>query len=236
MVFIGLAETLDPEGRTWGEYMRLSPSDQNAMEAILTPHAFRELTRTEKSFEHMFHIFNQNFSNLPIFTLKHQGFVPLQGVGARTRYTLCFMLIQHILERTRQLISAGVRDQSEFINMSMAFCKDPSESKIIGYTTYCRYTDPTTIGEELVFAFFHKTLRRVVLVTVPGEEHRSAAISFICGKALVLPFDKVCCWCGRTAENLKKCPCKGVRYCNAECQHLHWDLHKSDCPKAAKGA
>ena len=84
--------------------------------------------------------------------------------------------------------------------------------------------------QELVFAFYHEGLRKVALVAVPGEAHRKDAIAFVAKKAIVLPFDKVCSWCGRAAEHLRKCPCKEVRYCNADCQGRHWGLHKPECP------
>jgi hypothetical protein len=99
-----------------------------------------------------------------------------------------------------------------------------------GYSTFCRYFDPTTIGEEVVFAFYHRGLLKVALVAVPSEEHRGEFMTFMAGNAVVLPFDKVCSWCGRAAEHLRKCPCKEARYCNADCQHRHWGLHKPECP------
>ena len=231
MAFIDVTrcETLDPNGKSWGAFMDLGPNDQIILERILTPHAFRALICSEESFEYLFRISNQIFTTLPIFTLtSSHGIKPLQGVSARTRYSLCFYLIQQMILLNKQKLGNGISDHSELINISIAFCKD-ARDKITGFNIYCRYTDPTTIGEELVFAFFHSGMRKVALIVIPGEEHRDAALKFICSKSIVLPFDKVCAWCGRAAEDLKKCPCKAVRYCNSNCQRLHWDMHMLEC-------
>jgi hypothetical protein len=45
----------------------------------------------------------------------------------------------------------------------------------------------------------------------------------------------VCALCGRYSEIMSKCGrCLGVRYCNAECQKLHWKEHKNWCKAHAK--
>ena len=180
-------ETLDPYGKSWEAFMDLGPADQAVLERILTPHAFRALICSEESFEHLFCIFNQIFTTLPIFTLTPHGIKPLQGVGARGRYSLCIELIQQIMLINKQKLGHGISDHSDLINTSIAFCKD-SRDKIMGFNIYCRYTDPTTIGDELVFAFFHGGMRKVVLIVIPGEEHRRTAIKFICSKSIVIPF------------------------------------------------
>ena len=222
-------EILDPAGRTWAEFMRLDPVDQAVLGGHLTPHAFRALFCTDTSFEHLYLASDQIFSNLPIFTLTACGFNPIK-CPTRARYAYCFHLIQNMIMHNKRLV--GVSDLTEFVNMSISFSKD-TNGKIAGYTTYMRYTDPVTIGDELVFAFYHKLMRKVVLVAVPEQEHKSAALQFICGNGIVLPFEKVCGWCGRTAEDLKKCSkCKGSRYCNSDCQMLHWGLHKHECSAA----
>ena len=219
-------EILDPAGRTWAEFMRLDPVDQAVLGGHITPHAFRALFCKDTSFEHLYLASDQIFSNLPIFTLTSCGFNPIKG-PIRARYSYCFHLIQNMIMHNKRLV--GVSDLTEFVNLSVSFSKD-ANGKIAGYTTYMRYTDPVTIGDELVFAFYHKLMRKVVLVAVPAQEHKNAALQFICGNGIVLPFEKVCGWCGRTAEDLKKCSkCKGSRYCNSDCQMLHWGLHKHEC-------
>jgi hypothetical protein len=41
--------------------------------------------------------------------------------------------------------------------------------------------------------------------------------------------DKVCSWCSRMADDLRKCPCKAVRYCDGNCQRLDWRMHRLKC-------
>ena len=41
-----------------------------------------------------------------------------------------------------------------------------------------------------------------------------------------------CARCGEAPEKLQRCKaCKVVYYCNAECQRLHWKVHKTECKK-----
>ena len=236
MAHIKAQEMLDPEGKTWGEFFRLSSADQKVLNAFITPNAYRVLIRSEKSFEHLYQIFNQKFNKTPIFELTpRHGIAPLTRT-TREKYTLCFKVLQRTMLLNKQVVDKGVDDESEFTNMSMLYVRDTDQDhKIRGYSTFCRFFEPALIEEEVVFAFYHRDLRKVALVSVPSERYRGDFISFMAVNAIVLPFDKVCSWCGRAADRFAKCPCKTARYCNAGCQHRHWDMHKSECPRA-KGA
>jgi hypothetical protein len=235
MAHVNMQEILDPNGQTWDEFVRLNSADQKRLDAILTPHAFRALIRSEKSFEHLYPIFNQTFNKTPMFALTPRGIAPIVHTARLgEKYDLCFNVLQSIMWTNKQVVEKGAEDQSEYINMSMLYMNNAA-GKIIGYSTYCRYFEPTMIGEEVVFAFYHRNMRKVALVSIPSEAHRGDFMSFMGGNTVVLPFDKVCSWCGRAAEHFAKCPCKQARYCNADCQHRHWDMHKSECPRA-KGA
>ena len=41
---------------------------------------------------------------------------------------------------------------------------------------------------------------------------------------------KKCAFCAAIKADFKRCACKTVSYCNAECQRAHWRVHKADCP------
>jgi predicted DsbA family dithiol-disulfide isomerase len=49
---------------------------------------------------------------------------------------------------------------------------------------------------------------------------------------IVSSFETVCSWCGAMSGSLRKCPCKMSTYCDADCQHRHWKLHKPQCPSS----
>ena len=44
----------------------------------------------------------------------------------------------------------------------------------------------------------------------------------------------ICAACGKAGDNLKACTsCKQVKYCNRNCQKLHWPKHKKECKHLA---
>ena len=79
---------------------------------------------------------------------------------------------------------------------------------------------------EIMFCFHHAARRTLVLVTAPIEA-REDAIAFLRAHSTLHPFDKHCAVCGKTGD-LRKCPCKRVRYCSAECQQMDWPEHKEE--------
>jgi hypothetical protein len=79
-----------------------------------------------------------------------------------------------------------------------------------------------------MFFFTCSHTDRIALVTAPDSE-REAAIAFVRAHGVMQFFDKVCACCGKTGNDLFKCPCKAVRYCCSECQRTQWPLHKTVC-------
>jgi hypothetical protein len=51
---------------------------------------------------------------------------------------------------------------------------------------------------------------------------------------LITPPGRECSGCNTEADVEKKCSCGLVRYCNAECQKLHWPDHKQQCKATRK--
>ena len=229
------SETLDPQATTWAEFVRLSADDCAAMEGILTPRAFRVLLGSERTFERLSDVFGQIFSFTPVFALGPEGFRQLLGVADRARYSAWFLQIQYLVVHNTQArvdnASSGVCDQSRFQNMSFIFVAGEGGVRAAGFSPYFRFFWPEVHGEERIFAFHHKPMRKVVLAAIPGLQHMPAFLQFVCESGTVVAFDKTCGWCGKTSEDLLKCPCKGVRYCGADCQRRHWALHRVACCK-----
>jgi hypothetical protein len=44
-----------------------------------------------------------------------------------------------------------------------------------------------------------------------------------------------CSQCGKSKDACCRCPCNKAFYCNPECQHRHWNVHKSECTCARRG-
>jgi hypothetical protein len=228
MTCIGAMQMLDPEGKTWAEFVRVPPEVQNELERVITPRAFRKNVCAAKSFEHLFKIVDQKFTHFPIFTLTSCGFKLLKVPSSRARYHRCFIVFQAIMKENRRLLQSGVDDDfSKFVHLS--FSISSVGEKLSGFNTFSVYTDEDTLGSEFVFAIYHKRMQMVVLVVIPGEDHTHDATRFICTESIKIPFDKVCSCCSRMAEDLKKCPCKAVRYCDGNCQRLDWRMHRLEC-------
>ena len=216
---------LTREERHLGE-SPLGRDEQKYLDSILTPVAFNTLVASEHSFADLFTIFDQSFKDLRIFSMAPDGKV--DPVKKNAQHAIYYDVIQKRMVHNQRVVTNGITDINDMVNMSVCFHWNQI-GKISGYTLYTRLTDPDSMGEAIVLAFYHATLRRVVLLMIPGPDHRMAASRYIGKYGVVIPFDKACGWCGRAAENLKKCPCKGSRYCNAECQLKHWSMHKAEC-------
>ena len=204
------------------EFVRLDAVMGGELKGVISPREARAVFESGRTFADLFTIDLQKFKDTPILTMTAQGPFGECLASARGRYAKHFRMLQ------RMRRSDTAREPLPVL-MSISFAYDAGGCRVVGYAPYARCGD--RIGAETVFAFYHRLMRRVVLITAPGEEHAEAALRCICDLGVVLPFDRACGWCGAPAGGLKKCPCKGVRYCGADCQRRHWALHRVACCK-----
>lgn len=228
---VSAVEIIDPHAPTWAEFVRLSPEDERVMNSIMTPAGLRNMLASEQTFVGLLAACGQIFSATPVYTLTPQGFQELRGGAARARYAPHFAEMQQWVLRNHEIraeyAASGHSRPADFFNLSFAF---PGGAEgFVGYVTYLRYTSVELLGDEHVFLFYHQGRRKAVLAVIPSIEQRSAGVAFMCAHGLVNAFDKVCAWCGHVG-GLVKCPCRRVRYCGADCQRRHWELHKVLCP------
>jgi hypothetical protein len=112
----------------------------------------------------------QAFRDTPILTMSADG----RGLfgeclpSARGRYARHFRAIR--ANRTRQAVT---------------FAADPRTGEPLGHVDYCCCVDRT--GEETVFAFHHRVMRKLVLIAAPADGQRGAAIACIRALGLVVP-------------------------------------------------
>ena len=137
--------------------------------------------------------------------------------GAKKKYADHFCNIQKPL----------VRD----IGVTCAFEDD---NKLHGYIPYFSFA-ADVFGDEIMYAFFHKSIGAVVLLMSTKADGHASANQVMHSMAEPTPFGKLCAWCGGRSwcdgGKLKKCPCKTVRYCGTECQHAHWADHRACCSR-----
>ena len=208
------------------DFPHLDPADQSYINSILTPAALKTLLASKHSFADLFTLSDQRFDDTRIFCMTPQGEI---NIGSKdSQFAVYYAVMQQRMRHNQQIIGDGITDYNDLINMSVCFHWNQS-GKVTGYTMYARLTDPDNMGDAIVLAFYHAKLRRVVLLRIPGPDFRIAGTRFVGKHGVVIAFDKACGWCGRAAEDLKKCPCKGPRYCDGECQLKHWHTHKFDC-------
>ena len=113
-------------------------------------------------------------------------------------------------------------------------CALEGGDKLRGYIPYYSFADDM-FGDEIMYAFFHKSIDAVVLLISKRADAHAAANQVMHSLGELTPFGKLCAWCGgrRDAEGgkLRKCPCKTVRYCSKECQTTHWADHRACCSR-----
>jgi hypothetical protein len=225
------------QAQTWGEFCSLDSPDQSVMNAIISPGAFQQIIGSDQTFRDLSTIRSQIFSNTPVLAVKPHGIIHLKGSTATSKYSPVFFYFQHYMEHNLHVLKHntvnGMNDPSDFVNLSINFSKVSINSAIVhGYIPYCRYA----LGEdERVFAFFHRRMRKVVLITLPSSSAPMTAVQeYISKQGTLIPFNRFCAWCGKADLKLEKCPCKAVRYCGKECQRLHWGAHKVECQPASK--
>ena len=103
-------------------------------------------------------------------------------------------------------------------------CHESGGSTLLGYVPYL--TSPAA-GRELVYAFYNKHTQSVAIVVATSAAHERKA------KQLIANFGKSPQSAASVARKaLRRCPCKGVQYCDAACQKQHWKVHKLQCTKA----
>ncbi len=163
----------------------------------------------------------QRFGDTPILTMSALGFFGECPASARGRYARHFRLLQ----QTPPTAPSGP------VRKAISIVRAACDGKVYGYVPYCMCA--ARLGAETVYAFWHRILCKVVLIVSPADEHEGATLDCISDLSLVVRFDRACGHCGVTTLGLKKCPCKTVRYCDADCQRLHWGAHRHACPVAA---
>ena len=106
--------------------------------------------------------------------------------------------------------------------------------KLHGYIPYFWFAHDM-LGDEIMYAFFHKSMDAVVLLISKTADAHAAANKVMHSMAEPTPFGKLCACCGVRREadagKLRKCPCKTVRYCSKECQNAHWADHRPLCSR-----
>jgi hypothetical protein len=117
---------------------------------------------------------HQKFCDTPVLTMTALGPFGECPTSARGRYARHFRII-------RQTSAPGASSRC-FARCGKVVARC---GKVVGHVDYCRCT--ALLGEESVFAFYHRLLRKVVLITAPAEEHTAAAIACICALGVVVP-------------------------------------------------
>ena len=207
----------------------VNPREMSELEPLVSRRAFDLLYQKRQTFEKLLTVAHQAFADVLVFRMLFADVMQRCDEAERVRYAEHFRNIQRIAA-SDGTASAGGPDSSGSINLCISTAIDFVSSRTLGYTPYATYNSPRALGEETIVVFFHKDLKRVMLITASTAALRKSAVKIICGMGVVTPFDTSCAWCGNPAEGLKKCPCMRASYCGPACQRAHWALHKTQCP------
>ena len=110
------------------------------------------------------------------------------------------------------------------------------ENYIYGFKPYF-YCELEEDGEKSAIYMVYTKEKTFSLIQCKIEQH-NYILKYILSVSAIKLFNKMCAWCGTTRGDgkdnaLRKCECKGCRYCTEKCQHKHWDFHKVLCTAKA---
>jgi hypothetical protein len=199
---------------SWDAYPLISPEMRNALSALITPKAYKAMHYHPDTFNKLFRLGQMAFSDLMIFQIKNKTAKP----PSQTELT-GFTVVKRGDASIELLLRDSDRSAFAAIFEGSRAAMDHN-SRIFNHNL-------STGNTECFFIFFHSTLSRLALISVPTAK-REHALGFILEHGELHTFNKVCAACGKTG-GLGKCKCGSVRYCDIECQTLHWPLHKTDC-------
>ena len=243
---------------SWDAYPLISPEMRSALSALITPKAYKAMHYHPDTFNKLFHLGQMAFSDLMIFQIKNKTAKPpsqteLTGFTVVKRGDASIELLLRDSDRSafaaifegsraamdhnsrvfnRNLLAGNTEDIESLPGMGFSFAlrryDNPPFLVLKGFYPYFSDGD----ANQCFFIFFHSTLSRLALISVPTAK-REHALGFILEHSELHTFDKVCAACGKTG-GLGKCKCGAVRYCDVECQTLHWPLHKTECRASRK--
>ena len=224
---------------SWDEYSCISPNFKELLKTMYTPAAYKGLHYNASTFKHLFKLTGLSFESLEIFKLDGTKFVPLISELHRAPYRSIHLGGQMTARNNHRgalqnIIARRTDDISPFVNMGFAcesivtYADDPCERRTMLRGFFSYLCNLSVALNEIMFFFTYAQTGRLALVTAPDYE-REKAIAFVRERGVMQFFDKVCAQCGKTGNDLFKCPCRAVRYCCAVCSSVHWPMHKETC-------
>ena len=243
----------------WEDYPTLPPLMQAALNAIITPSAYKALHFHPDSFAQVYGLRNMRVKDVMIFKIHEPttaADVPapteheeLTVVKTDASAVLLPQPSRHELSAYRAIIGTAItvigrnhraaihcrntgrtQDIDALLNMAFAFAIEQED-------------DPSRLTAKGFYPYFslnHEALNESVFfffhehlnrVIMVASATRAHALNFILKHGRRHAFDKTCAFCGKTGD-LRKCSCcKMVRYCSKGCQDEHWARHKVECKR-----
>ena len=237
----------------WDAYPLLSAEMRGALDGMITPKAYKAMHYHKDTFAKLFGLGQMAFpdlliyhigdtvarpptqTELPGFTVVRRGDAPIELLlreSDRSAFLKVFAESRFVMEHNRRVFEHNLRsgnteevDALCGLGFSFALGRYDTSPFLVLKGFYPYFTDGDS--NRIFFIFFHSTLSRLALISAPVTQ-REHALSFILEHSELHTFTKICAACGKTG-GLRKCKCEAVRYCNHECQTLHWAAHKADC-------
>jgi hypothetical protein len=232
---------------SWDDYPQINSAFRDSVKGLYSPAAYKALHFDRFTFKRLFELPGTPSDRVKIFKMEGGCFVPRISEGDRSPYLPIIEAARRTMKANhRNILQALINGQTEnvsvFLNMGFA-CESsifwtadqnsaagppatPYRSILQGYFPYFSNLS-AKLGEFMVFFTLAET-DRIALATAPSSERR-AVIEFLRRNGVMQFFDKVCARCGKTGDDLWKCPCKALRFCSWECHELHWPIHREDC-------
>lgn len=231
----------DTEQKDWKSACNelLSKEGTDALDAVITPHAFKHLVLLKQTISYLYKMISQQLCHTPVFVFDTETQAITRTTDKKYRKNLeeHFQNMKKYAEHNKILqehhISGRIEmNVTDYRNLSIIFTKFSETAK---YISYQKIVQTDGLEKREVYLFYHKILKlNSFVITPPTTPEITQVLQlFMIKNAILLSMEKICANCGRCAEDLMDCSgCKATRYCNADCQKNHWSAsHKSICQK-----
>jgi hypothetical protein len=236
------AGTIKAEEGKWNEACEneLNSETSSFLDSKITPSALQKILGHSKMLSHLSKVLTQQLCHTPLYEYDRKTEEFLRTTDKKKRNDVSDTLneIKNIVQVnmiTQKIHSSGQMQASVNDYKALSFILMDTVKKMnLNYTIIQKTVKLDNPNHRDACLFYHKKLKQCALIVIPKDVKNvmKNVHQFLSKNALLLSMNNICAQCGRCSNDLMDCSdCKATRYCNSECQSLHWDGHKVICKR-----